>query len=260
MQPAQNSVPIAPKTRVLDVADIKHALKAGLSDFASAPLFGLFFAGIFTLGGIFMLVALTVFHKTWLIIPVAIGFPLIGPFAAVGLYQVSRRLAAGEKPQWRDVLLTVFNQKERQFSWMAFVVLFIFWIWMYQIRLLLALFLGFKTFSSIAGFIAVLTTTTNGLLFLGIGTIIGAVLSLVLFSVTIIAMPLLLEHELDFVTAMIVSVQTVLKSPVIMLVWGAIIAVSILVAMVPLFLGLLLVLPVLGHATWHLYKRAIITA
>ncbi len=249
--------PKVPQINAITFRDIREALGAGFADFMRAPLFGLFFGGIYWLGGLAILASLSVLNMPWMIIPLAIGFPLIGPFVAVGLYEVSRRLASGKPLAWRDILLVVFHQRERQLSWMAFVVLFIFWLWIYQIRLLLALFLGSKSFSTIPRFIEVVTTTPEGMTFLAVGTVIGAVISLVLFSATVISMPLLLERELDFITAMITSFKTVVKNPAPMIGWGLIVAVLAIVAMLPLFLGMLVVLPVLGHATWHLYKRAI---
>ena len=126
-----------PEVRAIAPGDVLFALKAGGADFLRAPWFGLFFGGIYAAGGLLILASLTLFDMPWMILPVAIGFPLVGPFVAVGLYEVSRRLAAGQPLQWRGVLLTVFRQRDRQIGWMAFVVLFIFWIWIYQVRLLL---------------------------------------------------------------------------------------------------------------------------
>lgn len=248
------AAPKPPAIRTIGWGEIGGALRAGVHDFVRAPLYGLFFGAIFALGGLAILAFLSVFNMPWMILPIMIGFPLIGPFVAAGLYEVSRRLSAGQPLSWKAVLFTVFAQRERQMGWMAFVVLFIFWIWVYQVRILIALFMGFSAPSTLTGFVNVVLTTQNGLTFLIVGTLVGAVLALVLFSSTVIAMPLLLDSELDFVTAVITSFKTVAQNPVPMLGWGLIVTALSLIAMAPAFLGLLIVLPVLGHATWHLYK------
>ncbi|MBV2182962.1 MAG: DUF2189 domain-containing protein [Rhizobium sp.] len=240
--------------------DVTGALADGLRDFRRYPLFGLFFGGIYALGGLFIVVMLSRYNQPWMIIPVAIGFPLIGPFVAVGLYEISRRHERGEPIGWGSVLAEVFRQRERQLSWMAFAVLFIFWIWIYQVRLLLALFLGFKIPASLAAFATVVTTTPEGMLFLLVGTVVGGVIATVLFSLTVISMPLLLDHDIDFVTAMLTSIRTVVENPVAMLAFGLIVAATAFIALLPLFAGLFVALPILAHATWHLYRRAIVAA
>jgi uncharacterized membrane protein len=249
--------PRLPAVRSITFADLGAVLAAGWADFVAAPQFGLFFGGIYTVGGLLILALLTVFHAPWLIIPVAVGFPLIGPFVAVGLYEVSRRRAAGQPLRWGPVLSVVFQQRNRQLGWTAFIVLFVFWVWIYQVRLLIALFLQSSSFASIDGFVAVVTTTQSGLIFLAVGTCVGAVLAFVLYATTVITMPLLLDRDIDFVSAMIVSFQTIHRSPKPMIAWGIFVAFMTLIALVPAFLGLLVVLPVLGHATWHLYVRAV---
>lgn len=247
-----------PQVNKIGLSDIGQALGQGWRDFMRAPLYGLIFGGFYVVGGLAILAALTVYDMPWMIIPVAIGFPLIGPFVAVGLYEVSRRLQAGEPLKMGEIFAVMFRQKDRQLGWMAFVILFIFWIWVYQVRLLLALFLGFKSFSSVGMFLTVITTTSEGLGFLAVGTVVGAGISFVLFSSTVVAMPLLLERELDFVSAIITSFKAVTKSFVPMIGFAAVIALFTFVAMVPAFLGLILALPILGHATWHLYKKLVV--
>lgn len=249
-----------PEIRSITMADVAAALRSGVADFIRAPLFGLFFGSFYAIGGLLILAALTVFETSWMIIPIAIGFPLVGPFIAVGLYEVSRTLASGEILHWNKVLLVVVRQRERQLGWMAFVVLFIFWIWIYQVRLLLALFFGFKTFSSVGDFLTLITTSTEGLGFLFTGTLVGAFLAFVLFSSTVIAMPLLLDRDIDFVSAMITSFKTVFQNPVPMLSWGVIVTVLAMIALLPAFMGLIIILPILGHATWHLFTKAIVPA
>ncbi|MCO6178728.1 DUF2189 domain-containing protein [Ciceribacter sp. RN22] len=245
------------RINTIGLTDVRAALREGWKDFRRYPLFGLFFGGIYAVGGLFIVAMLSLYHQPWMIIPIAIGFPLIGPFVAVGLYEISRRDEAGQPVTWRGILTEVFRQRERQLSWMAFVVLFVFWVWIYQVRLLLALFLGFKISASLPAFLTVVTTTPEGLLFLAVGTIVGAVIATVLFTVTVISMPLLLDRDIDFVTAMITSVRAVVENPVAMLGFGVIVAAAAILAMVPLFVGLLAALPVLGHATWHLYRRVV---
>ena len=250
--------PDAPGVRRVSGADILGALKDGWRDFLRAPLFGLFFGGVFAAGGWILLACLTIWDTPWAILPMAIAFPLIGPFVAVGLYEVSRRLSSGEPLSWSAVLGVVMKQKDRQLAWMGFVTLFIFWMWAYQVRLLLALFLGFAAFSSIEGFLNAITTTDNGLSFLAVGTCIGAVLATILFSVTVISMPLLVDRDYDIITAIVTSVTAVRRSPIPMLLWGATVTILMILALAPAFVGLLVILPVLGHATWRLYERAIV--
>lgn len=249
--------PKIPGVRAVTAADIRTALAAGWSDFIHAPQFGLFFGGIYAISGLLILASLTVFDVPWMIIPIAVGFPLIGPFVAVGLYEVSRRRAASEPLQWKAILSVVFRQRNRQLGWMAFVVLFIFWVWIYQVRLLLALFLGFQNFASIGGFLEVIATTPNGLMFLAVGSLVGAFLAFVLYSTTVLTMPLLLDRDIDIVSAMIVSFKAIKLSPVVMIGWAIMVTALTIVALLPAFLGLLVILPVLGHATWHLYTQVV---
>lgn len=246
-----------PEVMPLTVADIRACLMQGITDFARAPRFGLFFGGIFALIGMIITLALVRWNMAWMVYPFAIGFPLIGPFAAAGLYEVSRRLESGETLTWSAILSVVWAQRRRELSWMAFTMLFFFWVWMYQIRLMIALFLGRLSFSTLDRFFSVVLTTPEGWLFLAVGHVVGAALALILFSITVISMPLLMEREVDFITAMITSVKTVIASPAAMLGWGAVVTLAVIAACVPFFLGLLVVLPILGHTTWHIYRMAV---
>ncbi len=246
-----------PKVRHIDGRDIAEALAAGLADFRAAPLYGLFFGGVYAVGGLF-LVWLTFWTGLgYLTYPFAAGFALIGPFVAVGCYEVSRRREAGLPLDPRGVFGVVFDQSRRELGWMAFVTLFVFILWMYQVRILLVLCLGFKSFVTAEEFLRVVTTTPEGLLFLGLGHVDGAILAFVTFTLTVVSFPLLLDRDVDFITAMITSVKAVLTNPKTMIVWAAIVVALTGLAILPAFLGLVVVLPVLGHTTWHLYRRLV---
>ncbi|MGJ4903287.1 DUF2189 domain-containing protein [Bradyrhizobium sp. HKCCYLRH2060] len=248
-----------PVVRRITTADIAEALTQGLRDFQAQPMFGLAFGLIYVLGGISIVLCVTAFGMVYLAYPLAAGFALIGPFVAIGLYEVSRRRELGQPMSYGGIWRTITSRGE--IGWMAFVTLFFFIIWMYQVRLLIALLLGLNaSFSSIREFMTVVLTTNEGLLFLAIGNLDGAALSLVLFSLTVVSFPLLLERDVDFVTAMITSVRAVVTSPGPMIGWAAVITVLLIISALPYFLGLLVTVPVLGHATWHLYRRIVAPA
>ena len=237
--------------------DLKYALANGWSDFSKAPLFGVFFGGFYAVGGLILFYGMFVLGMLWLAYPLVIGFSIIGPFIATGLYEVSRRLERNALLSWSDVLGVIWLQHRRELGWMAFVMLFIFWIWMYQIRTLVAVFFGFSGFADFSGFLEAVLTTQAGWTFLFVGHVVGAIISLVLFTLTVISCPLLLDKDVDFVSAMLASISCVIRSPMVMILWGCIVTVLIIFSALPAFLGLLIVLPVLGHATWHLYRRIV---
>ena len=245
------------RVNAITVSDIVDALAAGMRDFRKAPAFGLFFGAVFALGGNLVLLTASALQMSYLSYPLAVGFCLIGPFIAVGLYEVSRRLEADRPLTWSGVLGVIWAQRSREIAWMAFVVLFVQIMWMYQVRLLLALFLGFQSFASFGEFVEVIVSTPEGLMFLLIGHVVGAALSVVLFSLTVVSFPMLLDREVDFITAMITSVRAVVTSPVPMIGWALVVTVTLLVSMLPFFIGLLVTLPVLGHTTWHLYRAIV---
>lgn len=237
--------------------DVTAALRSGVDDFKQRPLLSMAFGLVFALFGALIIGGLVVFDQIWIAIAAGVGFPLVAPFLAAGLYEMSRRIKKSEPFTAADVFLVVFRQQSRELGWMAFVVLFVFWIWAYQIRILLAIFLQWQSFSTLGELIPILFTTADGIMFLGVGSVVGAILSTVMFSLTVISMPLLLDKNVDFITAMITSVKTVLNSPVVMLGWGATIGVLTFLAIAPVFLGVIVIVPILGHATWHLYERLV---
>ena len=249
--------PALPVVNTVTAEDIKASLAAGFADFKARPLMSGFFGVFYALFGILFVWCLVWLGAIWMIIPAAVGFPLVAPFAAAGLYEMSRRMRMDQSFGWSEILSVMARQRKREMGWMAFVTLFVFWIWMYQIRLWLALILKDTSFSDFEGFMNIVLFTPEGWVFLAIGTCVGALLLAVLFSLTVIAMPLLLDRDIDFVTAMLTSVRVVTENPWGMLTWAAIISVTLVLSLAPAFLGLIFALPILGHTTWHLYQRAV---
>jgi uncharacterized membrane protein len=245
-----------PEVQTVGFGDLAFALRAGWSDFRTAPVYGLFFALVFVAGGWLMLYALTRAGMLWLTLPASAGFPILGPFIACGLYEVSRRIEAGLPLSWGAVLGVVWAERNRQIPSMAVVIVVFFLFWNFLGHMIFALFLGLSAMTNVSSSLDVYFTS-NGLMMLAVGTAVGAVFATVLFSITVVSLPLSLDREVDFVTAMIASFSTVQQNPVVMLSWGALIAVLTFLAMLPGFLGLFIVLPVLGHASWHLYRRAL---
>jgi uncharacterized membrane protein len=245
-----------PEVLILELDDLKAALRAGWQDFRTAPQFGLFFAAVYVAGGWLILYALTATGQIWWTLPAAAGFPILGPFIACGMYEVSRRLEKHEALSWTAILGVIARQKDRQIPSIAAVVVVFFLFWNFLAHMIFALFLGLQAMTNISSSFQVFTTP-NGLMMLFIGTIVGAVFSGVLFSLTVVSLPLLLDREIDFVTAMITSVSVVLTNPKIMVLWGGLIAASLFLGIALGFLGLFVVLPLFGHATWHLYRRAL---
>jgi len=248
----------SPVPEICDVefSDIFAALRAGWSDFWAAPLFGIFFSAVYVIGGWVMYLIYNEAGQTWWGIPFVVGFPLIAPFAAVGLYEVSRQMEQNEKPRWGSVLGVVFAERNRQVPWVGALIMFWFMFWVFIAHTIFALVMGLSAMANAPDFLD-LFVTKQGLILLALEMGLGAVFAFVVFVMTTVSLPLLLDREIDFVTAMIVSAQAVMQSFIPMLAWAFIIATLLFWGMVLGFLGLLIAMPVLGHATWHLYRRVL---
>ncbi|MGE3989214.1 DUF2189 domain-containing protein [Pseudorhodoplanes sp.] len=248
-----------PVVRPVSFGDVAEALIAGLRDFQAEPLYGIALGAIYCVAGVAIVLSVTTLGMSYLAYPLAAGFALIGPFVATGFYEISRKRETGEAASFGDIWHAMTSRSE--IGWMAFVTLFVFIMWMYQARFLMALFFGLNaSFTSLSQFVAVVLGTNEGLIFLLVGNAVGAILALVLFSLTVVSFPLLLDRDVDCVTAMITSVRAVVRSPWPLIAWAGLIVVLLVVSALPLFLGLIVVLPVLGHASWHLYRRIIVPA
>ncbi|AKS46267.1 Uncharacterized membrane protein [Octadecabacter temperatus] len=243
-----------PEIGTVTLVEVWVCLKAGLADFRAAPQFGLFFSAVYVVGG-FVMLWLGAGHVSWTL-ATSLGFPLAAPFAAVGLYEVSRRLENGDALDWREVLGVVWKERTKQVPWIGAIILFYFLFWTFLAHMIFALFMGLSAMTNISTSWDVFFTS-NGLTMIAVELGVGGVLAFLLFSLTVVSLPLVLDKEIDFVTAMLLSLSCVKANFRIMLVWAAIIAVMTFVALLPWFLGLVVVLPILGHATWHMYRRAL---
>lgn len=248
--------PAVPEINLVETSDLRESLAAGWQDFRRAPLLGLVFSAVYVLGGWLITWAMTTKGQVWWTLPASAGFPILGPFIACGFYEISRRLEAGEPLSSGAVFGVILRQKDRQIPAIAAVIVVYFLFWNFLSHMIFALFLGNATMTNVSTSLAVFLSP-QGLMMLAFGTAVGAAFATLLFCLTVVSLPMLLDREVDFVTAMLTSFALVRENPRVMLGWGALIAVCLFVGMVPAFLGLFVVLPLFGHASWHLYRRAI---
>lgn len=248
--------PAVPEINLVDASDLKASLALGWRDFRRAPVLGLAFSAVYVLGGWLITWAVTAKGQVWWTLPASAGFPILGPFVACGFYEISRRLEAGEPLVASEIIGVIFRQKDRQIPAIAAVIVVYFLFWNFLSHMIFALFLGNATMTNVSSSLAVFLSP-QGLSMLAFGTLVGAAFATLLFCLTVVSLPMLLDREVDFVTAMLASFALVRENPRIMLSWGALIAICLFLGMLPAFLGLLVVLPLFGHASWHLYRRAI---
>ena len=230
------AVPVTIRNR-LAWSDLTAALAAGWADYRAAPQFGLFFAGIYVAAGL---------------VPAAAGFPLLAPFCAVGLYEVSRCREALQPLRWGGVLGALRGRGDDQILSMGVIIFVAFGFWLMIAHAIFAIFQADSGTDSLAFLL-----TSTGLAMLAFGSAVGALLALGFYAVTVVSLPMLVDRDVEFMTAIIASLASVRDNGAVLLGWAVLIAAALFLAMLPAFLGLLVVLPVLGHATWHLYRRLV---
>lgn len=245
-----------PEVQTVTVDDLLEVLALGLRDFKAAPAYGLFFSGIYTVGGWVLILMLIEFDLPFLVYPLAAGFALIAPFIASGFYAVSAQLEKSEPLSWGIVFGAVKSMFGRDLGWMALVTGFSLFIWMDIAALLSFSFMSFQFFSY-TELLNIIFTTPVGWAFLITGNTVGALIAFGVFSYSVISMPMLFDRDIDFITAMITSVRFVKQNPRVMATWCLTIAALTAISLLSGLVGLLVTLPLLGHATWHLYRRAI---
>ncbi|MEQ1650960.1 MAG: DUF2189 domain-containing protein [Hyphomicrobium sp.] len=245
-----------PPINTIGTGDILDALESGIRDFKTAPKYGLFFGFIYAAAGWVIIALLTQFDLPYLAYPLATGFALVAPFAAAGLYDVSRKLERGETLDWAGVLGAVRNTSIKELGWMAVVTVFSLIIWMDIAAFLFFAFMGFGGGAS-GDLVQSILTTPAGWIFLALGNIIGAILAGIVFSYSAVSFPMLFDRNVDFVTAMVTSVKAIAQNPKPMFFWAATIGLLLLISLASLFIGLIVVMPILGHTTWHVYRKTV---
>jgi uncharacterized membrane protein len=254
--PQTKAVTEAPVIRHIGTADVWDALRAGLRDFAAIrtdviflciiyPVVGVALAGISFDGGI-----------QWLF-PLAGGLALVGPLAAVGMNEMSRRREHGLAVKWPDALSVVRSPSIGAIAALGLILVIVFLIWQLVAAAIYSATIGPVAPTSVGGFLHTLLLTGPGWALIGTGIGVGFVFALVVFAISVISFPVLLDRHVHVMTAMRTSLRAVTTNPVPMALWAGIITLGLIIGSIPLFVGLAVVMPVLGHATWHLYRKVV---
>jgi uncharacterized membrane protein len=253
-----------PTIRAITVDDITDALRAGAEDFRAMPAFGMTIGLFYALGGVAALWLLTNFGGSLVgieglavMVPLIAGFALIGPFAAMGLYEASRRRDLGQKVGIGDIFGVRRATTTPSIMFLGFILVFTLLVWLRVAAIIYALFFGLNP-PGVEEILTRVFTTTDGFAFLIIGNAVGAGFAFLVFSITVVSFPYMLEKDTDAVTAVALSVSAVAKNTIPLAGWALFVGIALAVSWLPFFLGLIVVLPVLGHATWRLYKRMIV--
>jgi uncharacterized membrane protein len=246
-----------PTVRRIDIDDLRGALRDGWADFSAMPSHAIFLCIIYPVVGIVLAQLTFGFAILPFLFPLAAGFALIGPVAALGLYELSRRREAGLDTEAGHALDVLHSPSIGAISALGLLLLAIFFVWIAAAHAIYVASFGYAMPVSLGQFVTDLFTTTAGWQLIIVGNLVGLCFAIVAMMLSAITFPLLLDREVGAATALLTSIRLVRKNPVPMAVWGLIVAALLLIGSVPLFIGLAVVIPVLGHATWHLYRKAI---
>lgn len=236
--------------RDLTPASAFQWLAQGWQDFRTAPASSLAYGVL-----IFALSAIIIgglFHLEWdyILFPALAGFMVVGPILAVGLYEKSRRLAAGE-PVSLARMIFVRPASGPQILFTGVLLCLLMLVWMRAAVIVYALFFGLTPFPGLPHIAAMLFTTPTGWAMLLVGSIVGALFASFSFAISAFSIPMMLDQRLDALTAMGTSLALVWNNLPAMLTWGAIVLALVLFSLATGLLGLIIVFPVLGHGTWH---------
>lgn len=246
-----------PKVHELTTEDIRLSLRAGWEDFKACRTDVMFIVLLYPVIGLVLLGMGLQREMLPLLFPLVAGFALLGPVAAVGVYEISRRREAGEEVSWLSALGVVERPRFGAILLMGIYLAAIFVAWMIVASWIYSLTMGPAAPASMGAFVADALGTGGGWMMIFLGCLVGFVFAVVVLAVSVVSFPLLLDRPVGVPVAVTTSMQVMRKNPGVVLSWGAVVAAGLVLGSLPLLLGLVIVLPVLGHATWHLYRRAI---
>jgi uncharacterized membrane protein len=243
-----------PAVRHIEVMDLGHVLARGLDDFAAYRTDVIFLCVFYPLVGLVLARLAFGYDLLPLIFPLASGFALVGPFAAVGLNEMSRRREAGMAVTWADAFGVFRSPSFGAIVVLGLVLMAIFLLWLLAAEAIYQITLGPAPPASLAGFAHDVLATPAGWTMISLGVGVGFLFALLVLAISVISFPLLLDRDAGVDTAVLISIRAVLTNPGPMAAWGLIVTGGLVIASIPFFLGLIIVMPVLGHATWHLYR------
>jgi uncharacterized membrane protein len=243
--------------RRIGLADLGQALTNGLADFAANRTDVIFLCVIYPLVGLLLARLASGYDVVPLLFPLASGFALVGPFAAVGLNEMSRRRELGADVSWIDWFGVLRSPSIGGIVGLGLWLIAIFVLWLVAAEVIYVATLGPEPPASVSAFIHDVFTTPQGWTMIVVGVGVGFLFALVALSVSVVSFPLLLDRDVRMETAIGTSIRVVMANPVPMAAWGLIVAAGLVIGSVPALLGLVVVMPVLGHTTWHLYRRVV---
>lgn len=243
--------------RQIAVADLKDVLAKGVADFKAYRTDVVFLCIIYPIVGIVLARFASHYDMLPLLFPAASGFALLGPVAAVGLYEMSRRREQGVKASWADAFGVIRSGSFGAILVLSLLLLAIFLLWLGAAQVIYLVTLGPEPPASVAGFVRDVFTTGAGWAMIVVGMAVGFLFAVVVLAISVVSFPLLLDRDVGVGVAVATSVRAVAVNLVPMAAWGLIVSAGLVIGTIPLFLGLIIVLPVLGHATWHLYRKVV---
>lgn len=246
-----------PEVRRIGTDDLRQALRKGLDDFMACRSDVAFIAIVYPLAGAVLVWAFFGYDLLPLLFPAVSGFALVGPVAAVGLYEMSRRRERGEAGGWSDALGVLGSPSFGAIFLLGLALFGIFVLWMITAWGIWSATLGPLPTASIGDFAREILFTGRGWLMAIVGCAVGFLFALVVLAVSVVSFPLLLDRDVGLRVAVVTSLRVTAENPGPVLAWGFVVAAALVLGSIPLFLGLIVVMPVLGHATWHLYRTAV---